>query len=63
MIGLVSHSSRSTRGSLEVSMLLELCTGGDLLDSIRERKGQHFSEVEVYRMFQGICRAVSVMHR
>ncbi len=46
----------------EVLILMELCTGGRLIDVIQLRNGHPFSKWQVLRIFIQVCKAVALMH-
>jgi serine/threonine protein kinase len=47
---------------MEYFILLELCTGGSLIDLIRRRNNRPLGEVQICDLFIQICQGVAKMH-
>jgi AP2-associated kinase len=53
--------SKSKHGN-EAFIVMELCTGGSLVDLMNERFTNRFTEPEIWSHFEQICHAVAHMH-
>ncbi|GAM19899.1 hypothetical protein SAMD00019534_030740, partial [Acytostelium subglobosum LB1] len=53
------NHSKSTN---EVFILMELCSGGHLVDLMMKRQQNRFTEVEVLGIFSDVCESVAAMH-
>lgn len=64
----IASTSRENRQSsttaMEYFILMELCTGGSLIDLIKRRQSSNskLAELEMCQLFQQVCRAIAHMH-
>lgn len=55
-------STQSSQPAVEYFILMELCTGGSLIDLIKRRDGRKLPEIKVAELFQQICSGIAHMH-
>lgn len=56
------ENTQSSHRAMEYFILLELCTGGSLIDLIKRQNGEKLDELEICQYFIQICKGVSQMH-
>ena len=49
-------------GGFEVFILMEYCSGGQLIDYMNERLDTRLTEDQVLTIFSDICEAIVLMH-
>ena len=59
-----SSFTTTVEGRKEAIIVMELCSGGSLLDILNKRLSEHrpFTETEVLTIFLQVCEAVAHMH-
>ncbi|SCV00904.1 LAME_0G12750g1_1 [Lachancea meyersii CBS 8951] len=59
-----SHAAKSggQNGSYEVFLLMELCTGGGLIDFMNTRLQNRFQEAEILKIMSDITQGITAMH-
>jgi cyclin G-associated kinase len=56
------ENTQSSHRAIEYFILMELCTGGSLIDLIRRRNGRPLGEIQICDLFTQICQGVAHMH-
>ncbi|WVW82961.1 hypothetical protein I302_104977 [Kwoniella bestiolae CBS 10118] len=57
-----STHSRSPSGGHEVFILMEVCSGGGIIDLLNKRLRDRLKEIEILNIFTDVCEAVAAMH-
>jgi len=56
------ENTQSSHRATEYFILMDLCTGGSLIDLIRRRNGRPLKEAQICDLFAQVCQGVAHMH-